>query len=164
MTFRVLALFLTGVLLAAQPPNQQRRPGPPPFAWWENPVANGLQLTDEQMNRVNKIRKDHTDLVLQKREAVERAEADLAAIFDSPKIEWPKARPAVDALALARGELTKEMSVMMLRMRSVLTIDQWKMLEARLQPPPDRDGKGRGRGYRGQGGPGSGPGFNERKQ
>jgi Spy/CpxP family protein refolding chaperone len=117
------------------------------------------------MDRVNRIRKDHTDRVLQKREAVDRAETELAAVFDAPKIDWPnKARPAIDALALARGELTKEMSIMMLRMRAVLTLDQWKMLEARLQNPPERGGKGRGRGYRGPGEPGSGPGYNERKQ
>jgi Spy/CpxP family protein refolding chaperone len=167
MNLRLAALFLAGAsFLAAQPP----RPAPP-IAWWENPVANGLDLTDAQKDSVNRIRKIFNERVVQKREAIDRAEAELDAIFNAPAIDWDKARVTVDQLAQARADLTRDVSIMMLRMRAVLTFDQWKTLEARRQTLQSRDprGKGRGRGFpRGPGGPGgggtNGPGFSETKQ
>lgn len=161
MKVRILALCLSGALLLAGQPAGQPQPTrtPPPIAWWENPVANGLDLSDAQIERVNNIRREFNDRLLQKREAVDRAERELDAIFNSPSIDLQKARPAIDQLANARRDITRDLSWMMLRMRDVLTIDQWKTLEARRLSPPER-GKGRGRGFRG---PGSGPGFNDAK-
>jgi len=159
MTLRGFILCLASVVLLGAQPGGQAPPPPPPIAWWDNPVANGLELTDAQKDQVNVIRKQHNDRLLQRREAVDRAERELDAVFNSATADRERARVAIDQLASARGELTREVSWMMLRMRGVLTFDQWKMLEARRQNPPDR-GKGRGRGYRG---PGSGPGFNDAK-
>ncbi len=168
MTSRALILSLAGALsLFAQQQQQPHRP-PPPIAWWENPVANGLDLTDAQKDKVNTIQRQSNEQIAPKREALEHAEAELDAIFNAPTIDPQKAKVAVDQLAQARADLTRDVSIMMLRMRRVLTYDQWKMLEARRQnpDPSERRGKGRGRGFpRGPGSPsGSGPGFNETKQ
>jgi Spy/CpxP family protein refolding chaperone len=154
MTLRILAGCLFGSLIAVAQ-SQPQRPPRPPVAWWDNPVANGLELTEAQKTRVDRIRKDSTDRVILKRDAVDRAERELDAVFaafNGTKADWDRAKLAIDALAQARGDLTKEMSIVMLKMRAVLTIDQWKMLESRAQSAPGRDrDKGRGRGFRGPG-------------
>lgn len=155
MNLRVPVLALACAFFSeAQPPQGPPRP---PVAWWENPVANGLELTDAQRERVDNIRKGFNERLVQKREAAERAERELDAIFNAPKVDWESAKAAVDQLAIARRDLTRDLAWMMVRMRDVLTLEQWKTLEARRQDPRDlRSGKGRGRGPR--------PGFSETKQ
>jgi Spy/CpxP family protein refolding chaperone len=158
MNIRVFVFLVAGAcVIGAQPP---QGPPPPPIAWWENPIGNGLELTDAQRERVARLSKEFNDRLVQKRASLDRAEQELNEVFNANTIDWERARTAIDQLANARRDMTRDLSWMTLRMRDVLTLDQWKTLEARRQNPPDRRGKGRGRGYRGPGG----SGYSETKQ
>ncbi len=107
-----------------------RRPGPP-VAWWENPVANGLTLTDAQKDRINHIVREHKDRLAAERLEAERAERELEAVFNADTVDMQRGRTVTDQLVKARGELTQDMVRMTLRLRSVLTADQWKSLQDR---------------------------------
>lgn len=138
MTARIL--LLTAALCIAPLAVAQ-----PPIPWWENPVGNGLTLTESQWDRVKRILAECRDRIDQERADVERAELEMENIFNGERIDWPRARPAIDQLAKARSILTQDLTTMTLRLRSVLTVDQWRTLQA-------RGATGRPKG-RGPGGP-----------
>lgn len=119
-----------------------RRPGPP-VAWWENPVANGLTLTDAQKDRINHIVREHKDRLAAERQEAERAERELESVFNADSVDMQRGKAVTEQLVKARGELTQDMVRMTLRLRSVLTADQWKSLQDRNAS--ERGGKG-GRG------------------
>ncbi|MEI9811206.1 MAG: periplasmic heavy metal sensor [Acidobacteriota bacterium] len=143
MKFRALLLLVAAAVFAGAQPR-------PPFSpWWENPVANGLDLTEAQTKRVQDIAKEFNVKAVQLREAVDKAERDLEAVFNADTVDWQKGRQAIEQLVAVRSELTRDLARMTLRMRAVLSIDQWRTLQIReaMNPGPGR-GKGRGRGFR----------------
>lgn len=140
------ACFAALWLLASVPALAQ-----PPVAWWENPVANGLTLSDVQKERINGILRDHRDALTSARDAAERAEQDLDTIYNAEAIDWARARAAIDQLVKARADLTQNLARMTLRLRAVLTIDQWRTLQGR--GATGRAGKGRGPGPANRGRP-----------
>jgi Spy/CpxP family protein refolding chaperone len=116
----------------------------PPVAWWENPVANGVQLSDAQKERLNQIVREHRDRLMQKREESERAERELEAVFNADTVDFFRGRQAIDQLTKARTAFTQDLSMMTLKLRAVLTADQWRELQSRR--PEGRGGRGRGPG------------------
>jgi Spy/CpxP family protein refolding chaperone len=130
------ALILVGVvtpaLLCAQPPR-----GPRP--WWDGEVAKDLNLSDAQTKQVAQTRHDFRQRMFDVRAVVEKAEAAVQAAFNQDPVDQAKANDAIDQLAAARGEMTKAVSQMDLKLRMILTADQWQKLQ---QKPrwPDRPG------------------------
>jgi Spy/CpxP family protein refolding chaperone len=101
------------------------------FPWWDNPLAQGLTLTDTQRNQIRDVVKEYRNRLVDARAAVEKAEGDLEDIFGEETVDQRKGAEATERLASARGELTKALSQMSLRMRSVLTLQQWQELQRR---------------------------------
>jgi Spy/CpxP family protein refolding chaperone len=100
-------------------------------AWWENPVANGLTLSEEQKHRINHIVREHREQLATDRQDVERAERDLESVFNADVVDFQRGRIVTEQLAKVRGQLTQDMVRMTLRLRSVLTAEQWKSLQDR---------------------------------
>jgi Spy/CpxP family protein refolding chaperone len=125
----VLGLLLAGVWAWGQPP----------VAWWENPVANGLTLTETQRDSINAIVREHQDSLRAARQAAEKAERELDAIYNADTVDLARGRAAIEDLVKARAELTRNLARMTLRLRAVLTVEQWRMLQS-------RGAVGRGRG------------------
>ena len=142
------ALLLFPGILAAQ-----RGPNP----WWENPVASGLKnLTVEQRNRINAIVAEYRDRLVNERMEAEKAEHELDAIFNADLVDFSRGSAAIDRLVKARADVTRDVSEMTLRLRRVLTAEQWRTLQA--QQPEDGRGRGPdGRGHRPDGQVGSPP-------
>ena len=82
---------------------------------------------------------------------MEKAEGNLDDFFNTEGTTDPRrANEAIDRLAAARAELTKVVSQMSLKLRGVLTAQQWQELQRR--------GPGRGPGrFDGKIGPDGGP-------
>lgn len=123
----------------------------PPFAWWENPVANGLTLSEAQRSLVTQIVGEYRDrLTIERREA-ERAEREFEAVVNAETVDSQRGRAAIDQLVKARGVFTQDVSQMTLRLRAVLTAEQWRSLQARRSGKEGRGGKGwpEGRGRKG---------------
>jgi Spy/CpxP family protein refolding chaperone len=125
--------------------------GQPPVAWWENPVASGLTLSDAQRERINAIVREHRDTLMAAREAAEKAERELDAVFNADSVDWPRGRAAIEQLVQARGDLTRNLARMTLRLRTVLTPEQWRTLQN--AGAAGRGGRGRGPGRGRRGGP-----------
>jgi len=121
----------------------------PPFAWWENPVASGLTLSDAQRDRINAIVSEHRERLTQERMEAERAEREFESVINADTVDWKRGRLAIEQLVKARSVFTEDISRMTLKLRTVLTAEQWRTLQSRSE--------GRGRGPRPEGrGPRSG--------
>lgn len=116
--------------------------------WWDSPLVQDLNLTEAQQNDIRATVKDYRDRVVDIRKAVESADRDLEAVFNSENpVDQRKASEAIERLASARGDMTRALSQMSLKLRTVLTAEQWQELQRR------RPG-GLGSGFGGKRGPG----------
>jgi Spy/CpxP family protein refolding chaperone len=128
----MLAALALPILLCAQPPR-----GPRP--WWDAEVAKDLNLSDAQTKQVAQTRKDFRQRMFDVRAEVNKAEAAVQAAFNQDPVDQVKANDAINQLAAARGEMTKAVSQMDLKLRMILTADQWQQLQQK-QHRPDRPG------------------------
>ena len=126
MTTRLLPLTLLSALLLPI-----SLPAQPPIAWWENPVANGLTLSDSQRDRINNIVAEFRDRLNQEREDAERAEREFENVVNADTVDYPRGRAAIEQLKQARAVFTQDVSLMTLRLRTVLTTEQWRSLRSR---------------------------------
>jgi Spy/CpxP family protein refolding chaperone len=129
-------------LAAAFPLMVSAQSGRSLFPWWDNPLSQDLNLTDLQRNQIRAVVKEFRNHLVDERAAVEKAEGELEDVFSEDTVDQRRAAEAIDHLTAARGELTKSLAQMSLRMRTVLTAQQWQDLQRR---------QGRG-GPRGEGG------------
>jgi Spy/CpxP family protein refolding chaperone len=130
----ILAAFALPVLfcarLSAQPPR-----GPRP--WWDGEIAKDLNLSDAQTKQIAQTRRDFRQRMFDVRAEVNKAEAAVEAAFNQDPVDQAKANEAINQLAAARGEMTKAVSQMDLKLRMTLTADQWQQLQQK-QRRPDR--------------------------
>ena len=148
-----LLLLIPAALFAQGPPRSGQ------FPWWDRPIAKGLNLTDMQRNQIGTITGQYRKSTMDARAAVDKAEADLDAVFNEENVDPRKGADAVDRLAKARGDMTKVVSEMTLKMRMVLTPQQWQELQRR-QATAGRGGNKASvadNGGSGSGGSGSAP-------
>ena len=137
-------LMLLLVVWVAAAPAQE----PQPFDWWDRPVARALKLSPEQEKQVRATQREFRDRLLDQRAAVQKAEANLRDMMDEDQVNEARTREAIDKLVAARGEMLRTVSQMALRMRTVLTPDQWQRVrrrtgqllqqrrQQRMGPPP----------------------------
>ncbi|MCS7043734.1 MAG: periplasmic heavy metal sensor [Bryobacteraceae bacterium] len=132
MIRRILfALLFTGALFAQAPPEF--------FNWWDSPIARDLNLTDDQKKQIRSILQEYRDRLIDQRAALQKAEAQFADLFAEQSPNPALASQAIERLAAARSELTKTMGQMTLRLRAVLTPEQFQELQKRrprMQPGP----------------------------
>lgn len=183
MIARLLAalLLMSSLSLAQMPAGGGPGPGGPPEGrgrmsgpragrsgpmgrWWKNAdVVQKLGLSDEQVQRIEKIFQDHRLRLIDVRANLERAEVTLQPMIESDSPDEAAVMKQIDKVAAQRAELEKANAQMLFAIRRVLTPEQWKKLQA-LQPQgrtrmgiPGAPPMGGGR--RGGGpGPGAGPG------
>jgi Spy/CpxP family protein refolding chaperone len=120
-------------LINAQPPHAY-------FPWWDRPLSKNLNLTPSQQQKIRTTVREFRNKLADERAAVQRAELDLQSVFDDDTIDVQRAFASVENLALARENLTRTFAQMALRLRLVLTKDQWQQLEKQRQDetPPDK--------------------------
>jgi Spy/CpxP family protein refolding chaperone len=132
------------------------------FPWWDSPIANGLELTDAQRTQIRSVAGEYRGRMMEVRDAVRKAENDLDAVFNDDSVDQRKGSDAIDRLTKARADMTKAVAEMSLRMRSVLTPQQWQTLRQREQAARlENAGRGsappQGIGGRGRRGPKNSP-------
>jgi Spy/CpxP family protein refolding chaperone len=116
--------------------------------WWEGKVARDLNLTEAQQKQIATIRREYSHKVFDLREVVNKAEGDLDIVFNESPVDQRKSNDAIERLVAARADLFRATSQFELKLRTVLTAEQWQ--EVKKRSP-------RG-GSRGPGGPdGGGP-------
>jgi Spy/CpxP family protein refolding chaperone len=141
-------------------PQGMRHMGPGPMhggmgfgAWWKNSdVASKLQLSDDQVKKIEAAFLNHRLKLVDLRADLEKQELQLTPLLDADQPDEQKVASQIDQITMARGRLEKENAMMMLGIRRVLTVDQWKKLQTmhggpRSMPGRDRRGFGPDRGF-----------------
>lgn len=124
-------LLLSGSLFAQMPKGF--------YAWWSKPVVTRqLNLTNVQRQQIHAAVMQYRPRLIDIRAEVNKAEIDLQAQFDHDPVDQARANEAIERLIAARSDLTRTLSQMSFKLRSVLTEQQWRDLQ-RLRPRPGED-------------------------
>lgn len=128
---RSIALLLTlaAAGLLAQPPRGF-------FPWWEGPLVRDINLTEDQQRQVREVVREFRGKLIDTRAAVEKAEAEVEDLLNEDQTDARRAGEAVDKLVAARGDMTRAFAQMSLKLRSVLTPQQWRQLRDRQPRGP----------------------------
>lgn len=106
------------------------------YAWWSRPeITRSLNLTPVQRQQIRATVQQYRPHLLNVRSTVLRAEQDLTQEFNRSPVNPAKADEAIARLVDARSDLTRTLSEMSLKLRLVLTDQQWQELQ-RQQPTP----------------------------
>jgi len=98
--------------------------------WWKNSeVVQKLQLSEAQINQLEQTFLDHRLKLIDLRADVERQEARLQPLIEADQIDEAKAVAQIDAVLAARAKLEKQNTMLMLSIRRVLSVEQWKKLQ-----------------------------------
>ena len=139
MMFGALVFAQTAPVAPVAQPGGTRT-GPPmrgPRQWWEGDVSKNANLSDAQQKQVLQIRREFRPRMMEVQHAVNKADADVAAAFNEETVDQAKANDAINRLAAARAELTRAVSQFELKLRTVLTAEQWQAM-GRPRAWPDR--------------------------
>src|ERR1051326_9554620 len=91
------------------------------FPWWESPVVSSLNLTDTQQSQIRDVVSQYRGRMFEVRGAVDRAERELEDVFNSETVDSHRGDEAIDRLTHARSDMTRAVSEMSLRLRTILT-------------------------------------------
>ena len=158
-----MAGLFTAASVLAQGPGHMPGQGPehmngehrPPFErafggpgvhgrWWNNPkIAEELKLTDEQKKAFDATLLEHRETLIDLRGNVEKAELAMEPLIRDDQPNEAKILAQIDKLAQARAELEKANARYLLAIRSKLTPEQWKQVQAfrANHGPEDRGGR-----------------------
>lgn len=101
------------------------------YPWWSKPIAQELNLSDEQRKQVRLTIRDYRPRLLELRATIDRAETELENQFNQQPVDNRKANEAIERLAAARADLTRTISQMSLKLRTLLNEKQWEELQRR---------------------------------
>jgi Spy/CpxP family protein refolding chaperone len=117
------AMILAAALASAQPM------GVPMGRWWERPkVAEQIGLTQEQTQKLEAVTLDEAKAMVDLKGAVQKAEIDLRAAADLEPFQPEKVRDAFRVVQQARTRLETQRFEMLLKVRGILSADQWHKL------------------------------------
>jgi len=109
------------VLLALAAPAHGQSFG---FPWWKDAqFQKDLSLTSDQSTRIDSVFESTITLLRQKKVELDGQEAELSRLIAVNADEWAVTRQ-VDKVEGIRANLNKTRTLMLLRMRQVLTPDQ----------------------------------------
>jgi len=139
-----------------QPPGPHRMTGP--GGWWKEPeVVKALQLTEAQVAKLEESHQAHRLRMVALRAELERQEILLQPLLEADRPDESQVAAGLDRIAAARGALEKERVLSLVTIRRLLSVEQWKQLQAfhrgpgaagrpggaggpggRMAPPPGR--------------------------
>jgi Spy/CpxP family protein refolding chaperone len=105
---------------------------PEAFPWWDRPIVQNLNLSPEQQQQIRATVREYRDRLIEQRANVQKAEARLQDEMNEDQVNDARANDAIDKLVAARGEIARTFSQMSLKLRMVLTPQQWQTLRARI--------------------------------
>ena len=122
------ALCALLVLLAATGPvPAQNRAN---FPWWNSPVTAEI-ISPAEAQKIRQIVRSYRDRLFDARNAQQKAEADLEDLLNGPEVSADAARPIIERVATARANTSRVFLEMSVQVRSVLTLDEWRMVVRR---------------------------------
>jgi Spy/CpxP family protein refolding chaperone len=102
------------------------------YAWWSRPqVARDLNLSPPQREQIRATVQQFRPHLLNVRAAVNQAEQALADQFNHNPVDPAKTNEAIERLVDARSDLTRTLTRLSLKLRLVLSEQQWEELQRR---------------------------------
>ncbi|HZU22819.1 MAG TPA: hypothetical protein VE998_08315 [Terriglobales bacterium] len=107
----------------------------PPGPWWkDSEVVQKINLRDDQAQQIEAIFQKNRDKLELSGRAVYQAEQALKPLIDSDQVNDPQVSAQINnqlkAVVQARTDLELEHAQMLLEIRQVLSLDQWKALQS----------------------------------
>lgn len=131
---RPLLLALLGALLTSASVYAQMPKGV--YAWWNRPeLVRDLNLSPAQRAQIRATVQQFRPHLLNVRVSVNQAEQALAEQFDRSPVDPAKTNDAIERLVDARSDLTRTLSQLSLKLRLILTEQQWQELQRRRPAP-----------------------------
>lgn len=104
--------------------------------WWKNSeLVKKLGLSEAQVQQIEKTFQDHRMQLIDIRAALEKQELTLQPLVDAERPDEAKVTAQIDKVAQARADLEKSNAKMLLAIRRILTVEQWKQLQAQGMGP-----------------------------
>ena len=123
------------------------------FKWWQTErFKKELSLTTEQISRIEGIYQTTEPLVRAQKQAINRREEKLSKVIQDPKSDEATLLQATDRLEAARNELSRTRTLMLFRIRRVLSDEQNFKINAMFErdraerEKADRERKGNNKG------------------
>ena len=127
----ILMFILSGCSFAQMPKGV--------YNWWSRPqIAQSLNLSPAQRQQIRSTVVQYRPHLMEVRAQVNQAEQDLAAQFNRDPVDSAKTSEATERLIAARSDLTRTLTQLSLKLRQVLTEQQWQELQRR-RPGPGED-------------------------
>ncbi len=146
-----MKILRLGILLLTMSSARAQIPGM--FPWWEAPMRKDLGLSIEQNRQINATLRETRPNLVQLRGTVESAEAGLKEAMDAAPVDSSKVNEAIEKVVAARAELMRAVAQMSLKLRLILTPEQWQELQKRQPAGGGRRSGPRGPGMRGSASP-----------
>ena len=100
-----------------------------PGKWWkDSALMQKIGVSDEEVQKIEKIFQDHRLQLIDLHADLEKQEAILEPLVEADQPDEGKLIAQIDKVAQARANLEKSNAQMLLAIRRVLTVDQWKKL------------------------------------
>jgi Spy/CpxP family protein refolding chaperone len=101
------------------------------FAWWNSPVVSDLNLSDAQRHQIREIVSSYRSKLIDARANMQKAHGDLQDVLNADRIDMDHADAVIKKLSAAQAQSTQVFTEMSVRLRAVLTLDQWRELVKR---------------------------------
>jgi protein CpxP len=144
MMLRIFVVFAAAMFTAANvsaqdgpPPGRPGRPPMerafrrPPGRWWTDAaLVQRLGLTTDQQSRIDAQFQQNRLKLIDLSAGLQKEEAILEPLLEADRPDETQVLAQIDRVAQARAELEKSNARMLLGFRGVLTLEQWKKLQA----------------------------------
>jgi protein CpxP len=102
-----------------------------PHKWWkDSETVKQLQLTDGQATQIEQTFTDSKMRLIDMMASLQKEELKLETLINADQPNENAVSNQVDQVVQARGKLEKEHAMMMLNIRRLLSLDQWKKLQS----------------------------------
>jgi Spy/CpxP family protein refolding chaperone len=106
----------------------------PPGRWWKNSdVIRELNLTPDQQKKLDDIMFIQMDKMIDLRAALDKEELKLKMLLDAPQIVEKQVLDQVDRVLAARDRMHRLRAEMFVKVRTLLTPDQWERMKAKFK-------------------------------
>ena len=102
----------------------------PPQKWWaDDKIKQELKLTPQQSAAIEKVFQASMDQLRVDKDVMDRYQTEFSKLMDQPTAAERDFTRAVNNLEMARYNVSKERTMMLVRIHSILTPEQRKGLE-----------------------------------
>ena len=109
------------------------------YPWWTPQNSRDLNLTWAQKTKVTGTAESFGPRMLEARKIFQLAEEAFHKEFERDPVDEDKASETIERLAAAQATIVRLQAQMQLKMRSVLTAEQWALVEQGRRVPDKRE-------------------------